>query len=37
MMVHGDATCAPIWKTIARELVGKGCRVCVIGKFLSMQ
>jgi hypothetical protein len=33
MMVHGDATCAPLWKPIAEELVERGCRVCVIGEF----
>ena len=32
MLVHGDATCAPLWKTIAEELVGKGCRVIVLGE-----
>lgn len=32
MMVHGDATCAPVWKRVAEGLVGRGCRVCVIGR-----
>lgn len=32
MLVHGDATCAPLWKRVADGLVGKGCRVCVIGR-----
>jgi hypothetical protein len=32
MMVHGDATCAPLWKTVAEELVGRGCRVIVFGE-----
>jgi hypothetical protein len=32
MMVHGDATCAPIWKPIAEDLVARGCRVIVLGK-----
>jgi hypothetical protein len=36
MMVHGDATCAPLWKPIAEELVEIGCRVCVIGEFFEM-
>ena len=31
MLVHGDATCAPLWKRVAEELVARGCRVCVIG------
>ena len=31
MLVHGDATCAPVWKRVAERLVGRGCRVCVIG------
>jgi hypothetical protein len=33
MLVHGDATCAPVWKRVAEGLVGRGCRVCVIGRF----
>ena len=33
MMVHGDATCAPVWKRVADGLVQRGCRVCVIGMF----
>jgi hypothetical protein len=32
MLVHGDATCAPVWKRVAEGLVRKGCRVCVIGR-----
>lgn len=32
MLVHGDATCAPVWKRVAEGLVGRGCRVCVIGR-----
>jgi hypothetical protein len=32
MLVHGDATCAPLWKRVAEGLVGRGCRVCVIGR-----
>jgi hypothetical protein len=34
MLVHGDATCAPLWKHIAEDLVARGCRVIVLGKFL---
>ena len=34
MLVHGDATCAPVWKRVADGLVGRGCRVCVIGRCL---
>lgn len=33
MLVHGDATCAPVWKRVAEGLVGRGARVCVIGRF----
>jgi len=32
MLVHGDATCAPVWERVAEGLVGRGCRVCVIGR-----
>lgn len=32
MMVHGDATSAPVWKRVATGLVAKGCRVIVIGR-----
>ncbi|KAF2764054.1 alpha/beta-hydrolase [Teratosphaeria nubilosa] len=30
IMVHGDATCAPLWKDIAEGLVERGCRVIVL-------
>jgi phosphoglucomutase len=33
MMVHGDATSAPVWKRVAAGLVAKGCRVIVIGRL----
>jgi len=33
MLVHGDATCAPLWKTIAEDLVARGCRVIVLGEL----
>lgn len=32
MLVHGDATSAPVWKRVAAGLVEKGCRVIVLGK-----
>jgi hypothetical protein len=32
MLVHGDATCAPVWKRVAEGLVEKGARVCVVGR-----
>lgn len=31
MLVHGDATCAPLWKRVAERLVAKGCRLIVLG------
>lgn len=34
MMVHGDATCAPVWKRVADKLVAAGCRVIVLGRSL---
>jgi len=34
MLVHGDATCAPLWKRVADGLVGRGCRVIVLGEFV---
>jgi hypothetical protein len=33
MLVHGDATSAPVWKRVAAGLVAKGCRVIVIGRL----
>lgn len=33
MLVHGDATCAPLWKRVADGLVGKGCRIIVLGRY----
>lgn len=33
LLVHGDATCAPVWKRVAWGLVERGARVCVIGRF----
>jgi hypothetical protein len=32
MLVHGDATSAPVWKRVAAGLVAKGCRVIMIGR-----
>lgn len=32
MLVHGDATCAPLWKRVADRLA-KGCRVIVLGRW----
>jgi hypothetical protein len=32
MLVHGDATSAPVWKRVAAGLVAKGCRVIVVGR-----
>ena len=32
MLVHGDATPAPLWKTVAEDLVERGNRVMVIGR-----
>lgn len=33
MLVHGDATCAPVWKRVAEGLVQRGCRVIVLGRL----
>lgn len=33
MLVHGDATCAPLWKRVANSLIDKGCRVIVLGGY----
>lgn len=35
MLVHGDATCAPVWSRIAETLVERGCRVIVFGTLLN--
>lgn len=32
MLVHGDATCAPVWRRVAEGLVQRGVRVIVIGR-----
>jgi hypothetical protein len=33
MLVHGDATCAPLWKRVATRLVANGCRIIVLGRL----
>jgi hypothetical protein len=35
MLVHGDATCAPLWKRVAEGLIEKGCRIIVIGESIA--
>jgi len=32
MLVHGDATPAPLFKLLADRLVAKGCRLIAFGK-----
>ena len=35
LSIHGDTTLAPILGPIASQLVDKGCRVMLFGKFIS--